>query len=227
MTKGQAYVDSRLVPSPSLFDTLDQDEHRRKQRIIWKVTSEFSMRTFEPVMNSQVDIFLLELLKSAEKGEVVDVSPRFSRLAADVISSLGFGSPLRTQTEDTNRPLLDAFGPITGRIALYMNWPATAYLLDPLIEWFAKKASDDFRISIQNMVEARIALGRYARHDLYKMALSDKKGSEEGLLESELWSEAVFFITAGAYSLQTPFKLKSPFCSPRYHFQVVQQHRHS
>ena len=170
------------------------------------------MRTFEPVMNSQVDIFLSEILKSAQKGEVVDVSPRFSRLAADVISSLGFGSPLRTQTEETNRPLLDAFGQITGRIALYMNWPATSYLLDPLIEWFAKKASDDFRISIQNMVEARIALGRDARHDLYSMALSDKKGSDEGLLESELWSEAVFFITAGGSPHTSFSKLRRPSC---------------
>lgn len=199
VTKGQAYVDSRLLPSPSLFDTLDQAEHGRKQRIIWKVTSELSMRTFEPVMNSQVDIFLSELLKSAQKGEVVDVSPRFSRLAADVICYLGFGYPLSNQTDDTNRPLLEAFSRVTGRIALYMNWPATSKILDPLIAWLAHKASEDFRKSIQTMVEARMALAKDAKHDLYKMALSDKKGSEEGLLESELWAEAVFFITAGMF----------------------------
>ncbi|KAL1881186.1 hypothetical protein Daus18300_001037 [Diaporthe australafricana] len=197
VTKGQAYVDSRLVPSPSLFDTLDQAEHGRKQRIIGKVISELSMRTFEPVMNSQVDIFLSELLKSTQKGEVVDVSPRCSRLAADVICHLGFGYPLSTQTEETNRPLLDSFAQISGRIALYMNWPATSKLLDPLIAWLAHKASEDFRKSIQNMVEARMTLDKDAKHDLYKMALSDKKGSDEGLLESELWAEAVFFITAG------------------------------
>ncbi|POS68736.1 benzoate 4-monooxygenase, partial [Diaporthe helianthi] len=142
----RTYVDSRLVPSPSLFDTLDQAEHTRKQRIIWKVTSELSMRSFEPGMNSQVDIFLSELLKSAQKGEAVDVSPRFSRLAADVISSLGFGIPLHTQTEETNRPLLDAFTEVSSRIGLYMNRPATAKLL----AWLAHKASEDFRKSTQS-----------------------------------------------------------------------------
>lgn len=210
VTKGQAYADSRLVPSPSLFDTPDQAEHGRKQRIIWKVISELSMRTFEPVMNSHVDIFLSELLKSAKRGEVVDVSPRFSRLAADVISSLGFGISLRTQTEETNRPLLDAFAQVGGRVALYMNWPATSKLLDPLIAWLAKKPSEDFRIAIQNMVEARMALPKDAKHDLYKMALSDKKSSEEGLLESELWAEAVFFITAGEFTHECLAKLTSP-----------------
>lgn len=218
VTKGQAYVDSRLVPSPSLFDTLDQAEHGRKQRIIWKVTSELSMRTFEPVMNSEVDIFLSELLKSAQKGEVIDVSPRFSRLAADVICYLGFGYPLSTQTDETNRPLLEAFSQVGGRIALYMNWPATSKLLDPLIAWLAHKASEDFRKSIQTMVEARMALAKDTKHDLYKMALSDKKGSEEGLLESELWAEAVFFITAGRSSHGWFPKLICPSYSPMSDF---------
>lgn len=159
------------------------------------------MRTFEPVMNSQVDIFLREILKSAQKGEVVDMSPRCQRLAADVICHLGFGYPLSTQTEDTNRPLLEAFTQVNARIALYMNWPATSKLLDPLIKWLAQKPSEDFRRSIQNMVEARMALDKDAKHDLYKLALSDKKGDDEGLLQSELWAEAVFFITAGTYLL--------------------------
>ncbi|KAJ4422556.1 hypothetical protein N0V82_002784 [Gnomoniopsis sp. IMI 355080] len=183
VTKGQAYVDSRLVKEASLFDTLDQAEHARKQRIIGMVISELSMRTFEPTMNSQVEIFLRQLLPAAQKGEVVDVSPLTLRLAADVICHLGFGYPLSTLTEETNRPLLDAFGMASGRVALYMNWPATAKILDPLIGWLGKKAYEDFRIAIQNMVETRMALPKDARHDLYKIALSDKKG-EETLLES-------------------------------------------
>lgn len=160
MTKGQAYVDSRLVDSPSLFDTLDQAEHGRKQRIIWKVISERSVRTFESVMSSQVDIFLGEILKSAQRDETVDMTPRCQRLAADVICHLGFGYPLRTQTEETNRPLLQACSQVTGRISLYMNWPAISKLLDPLIKVLAHKPSEDFRKSIQKMVEARMALSR-------------------------------------------------------------------
>lgn len=159
-------------------------------------------------MKSQVDIFLRQLLPSTQTGEVVVVSPLMLRLAADVICHLGFGYPLSTLTEETKRPLLDAFGMASGRVALYMNWPATAKVLDPLIAWLGKKACEDFRIAIQNMVESRMALPKDAKHDLYKVALSDKKG-EETLLESELWAEAVFFITAGKYCPINPCQWSS------------------
>lgn len=163
------------------------------------------MRSFEPTMNSQVDIFLYQLLPAARKGEAVDVSPILMRLAADVICHLGFGYPLSTPAEETNRPLLEAFNLVSGCVALYMNWPATAKVFDPLIDWLGKKAAEDFRIAIQVMVEARMALPEDAKHDLYKMALSDKKG-EETLLESELWAEAVFFITAGMEAPSNPLR---------------------
>lgn len=53
------------------------------------------------------------------------------------------------------------------------------------------------------MVEARMALDKDAKHDLYKIALSAAMDGNERLLESELWAEAVFFITAGAHTLRT------------------------
>lgn len=137
------------------------------------------------------------------------MSRRCQRLGADVISQLGFGYPLSTQTEETNRPLLGAFTAITGRMSLYMNWPATSIILDPLIELLAKKASNAFTKSVEGMVKARMELPRDAKFDLYNMALSDKIGSEEGVLQSELWAEAVFFITAGMLFGSVSFKAMS------------------
>ncbi|KAJ4389663.1 hypothetical protein N0V93_007135 [Gnomoniopsis smithogilvyi] len=203
VTKGQGYADSRLLPTPNLFDTLDQVDHGRKRRIIGKVLSEQSMRIFEPTLSIEVNIFLRELLRSSQQNETIDMSRRCQRLSADVICQLGFGYPLRTQTEDTNRPLLEAFVAITARMGLYMNWAATSVILDPLIEWLAKKASDDFTKSVEGMVKARIDLPKDARFDLYNVALSDKIGSEEGIRDSELWAEAVFFITAGGTTTGT------------------------
>lgn len=229
VTKGQAYADSRLLPTPNLFDTLDQADHGRKRRIIGRVLSEHSMRTFEGTMSIEVDHFLREIIRSgkllhhrlsmklceteaivghtAKQNEVVDMSRRCQRLGADVISQLGFGYPLSTQTEETNRPLLEAFTAITGRMSLYMNWPAISVILDPLIELLAKKASNAFTKSVEGMVKARMELPRDARFDLYNMALSDKIGSEEGILQSELWAEAVFFITAGMFLGSTDAKV--------------------
>lgn len=67
VTKGQAYADSRLLPTPNLLDTLDQADHGRKRRIIARVLSEHSMRTFEGTMSIEVDHFLREILRSGKK----------------------------------------------------------------------------------------------------------------------------------------------------------------
>lgn len=159
-------------------------------------------------MSVEVDQFLRELLRSSgsqgKEGEVVDMSRRCQRLAGDVICQLGFGYPLKTQTETTNRPLLEAFPAITGRMALYMNWPATSILLDPLINLLARKVSEDFRRSIESMVKARIGLDKDAKFDLYNIAMNhniehniESDTSKEDMIKSELWAEAMFFITAG------------------------------
>lgn len=150
-------------------------------------------------MSIEINILLCELLCSSKQNETIDMSRRCQRLSADVICQLGFGYPLRTQTEDTNRPLLEAFVAITARMGLYMNWAATSVILDPLIEWLAKKALDDFTKSVEGMVKARIDLPKDAKFDLYNVALSGKLGSEEGIRDNELWAEAVFFITASMF----------------------------
>lgn len=213
VTKGQGYADSRLLPTPNLFDTLDQGEHRRKRRVVGRVLSEHAMRNFEPTMSNEVDQFLRELLRSSvqNQNEVVNMSHRCQRLAGDVICQLGFGYPLKTQTEITNRPLLNAFPALTGRMALYMNWPLTSIILDPLIQLLGRKVADDFRRSIENMVKARTQLDKDAKFDFYNVAMHhniehniESHTSKEDMVKSELWAEAVFFITAGTCDTQVP-----------------------
>lgn len=161
------------------------------------------MQSFEPTIISQVNVFLRELLRSSQQKEDVNMSQHCLRLGGDIICHLAFGYPLNTQTEDTNRAFLDAMVAINARVSLYMNWPATSILLDPLVKWLGKKRVAEFRKSVFAMIHARTAMDKDAKHDLYSMALSDKIGeggadsSDDGLHGSELWSEATFFINAG------------------------------
>lgn len=160
------------------------------------------MQSFEPVIISQVDVFLRELLRSSQQKENANMSLRCLRLGGDIICYLAFGYPLKTQTEATNRPFLEAMDAINARVSLYVSWPATSIVLDPLIKWLAKKRVAEFRKSVFAMIHARTDMEKDAQHDLYAMALSDKTGeggdtSDDGLHGSELWAEATFFITAG------------------------------
>ncbi|ROW10974.1 hypothetical protein VMCG_00878 [Cytospora schulzeri] len=208
VTKSTAYLGARLTGQPNLFDTLDKSQHSRKRRAIGKALSEKSMQSFEPTMICQIDVFLRQLLRSSQEDDTVNMSPICQRLGGDIVGHLAFGYPLNTQTDPTNRPLLAAMATINARISLYMNWPATSVILDPLIRWLGRKRGADFRRSIQTMVRARMAMDKDAQHDLYSIALSDKAAevndeSDDGLRGSQLWSEAVFFITAGGTTTST------------------------
>lgn len=61
VTKGQAYADSRLLPTRDLFDTLDEADHGSMRRIIGRALSEHSMRTFEDTMSIEIDYFLRKI----------------------------------------------------------------------------------------------------------------------------------------------------------------------
>ncbi|KAI0195916.1 cytochrome P450 [Astrocystis sublimbata] len=92
VTKGEAYRNSQLrAKYPSLINVIDKDQHRRKRKYIGQALSERSMRNFEPAMESQVTIFLKELLKSAEAKAPADMTKRCQRLGLDVIGLLSFG----------------------------------------------------------------------------------------------------------------------------------------
>lgn len=65
------------------------------------------MRSFEPTMSAQIDVFLRLHLESCEDDQVVDLTQRCKRLATDIIGHLAFGFPFKTQTEEGHRYLID------------------------------------------------------------------------------------------------------------------------
>lgn len=87
------------------------------------------------------------------------MSQRCLRLGGDIICHLAFGYPFHTQTESTNRPFFESMVAINARVSLYMNWPATSIVLDPLVKWLGKKRwrVAEFRKSSFAMIHARTA----------------------------------------------------------------------
>ena len=65
-----------------------------------QVLTERSMRTFEPTMTAQIDIFLRLLLASCQSGSPVEMTQRCQRLGVDIVGLLAFGYPFNTQASD-------------------------------------------------------------------------------------------------------------------------------
>ncbi|KAF7884387.1 uncharacterized protein EAF02_004723 [Botrytis sinoallii] len=184
INKAHIYAHTQFNPQINIFRTLERERHRQKRKIYGKVLSERSLRSFEPTMSSEIDVFLKLLLDT--KNEVVNMSPLCERLTTDVAGQLAFGQPLDTQTEERNRAFPRAMISMNGL---------------PLLRRLNQKNGVAFSKSIQSIIQKRVALPQDAKHDFYSIAGGEVGEGIESLGRSELWAEAVFFIPAGGTTL--------------------------
>ncbi|KAK6844180.1 cytochrome P450 [Apiospora arundinis] len=196
-TKGQAYRASQLAAKyPSILNAIDKDQHRRKRKFIGLALTERSLRSFEPTMSMQVDIFLRQLLRSSEQREIVNLSPRCQRLGLDIIGLLSFGYHFNTQTEESHRFLQEVIDNMSWRINMYMAFPFIKPLESVFMLCGAPKLLKFHRL-VTDMIKKRMSEGKDARHDLYSVLADHVGKNQEGLYKGELWPEAILFIMAG------------------------------
>ena len=81
------------------------------------------MRTFEPVMQEQIDVFLRQLLCDHSQRKVSNMSRLCERLAVDIIAQLAFGYPLNTLTDPEHRVVIESLRNRSRRATLYYFWP--------------------------------------------------------------------------------------------------------
>lgn len=202
MAKARIYANARFRSTPSVFTALDREDHRRRRRVVGQAISERSMREFESTMMSQIDVFLVQLLRSSQQEEAVEMTSRCKYLAMDVIGLLAFGCSWKTQTEETLRLLPRAFASLNPRVYLFMNWPKT-HKIDPGVQWLVRERIEEFRRILAGMISDRMALPRDAKHDLYSFVASDERidqAQQEGIRKSEIWGEAGVFVNAGKFT---------------------------
>ncbi|OTA77079.1 hypothetical protein M434DRAFT_18367 [Hypoxylon sp. CO27-5] len=197
ITKGRSYRHGGNPGEPNLFAVRDNAEHRRKRKIIGKVVSDRSLQAFHPMMSDQIDIFLQQLLRSSRQGGAVNMTVACNRLSIDVVGHLTFGCALKTQTEATNRFISDTMFSSIYLNNLFYTWPSLAALA-PALRWWAKKKVDMFSQAVGKMIAERTSQPPGAKPDFYSMVTGDG-----GLYQSELWGEALFFVSAGGSTVAT------------------------
>lgn len=101
INKAHIYKQTQFNPEKNIFGTLDRERHKQKRKVYGQILSDRSLRTFEPTMRNEIDVFLRQLLKA--HAEPVNMTPLCERLATDIAGQLAFGQPLNTQTDATNR----------------------------------------------------------------------------------------------------------------------------
>ncbi|KAL1858048.1 hypothetical protein Daus18300_010160 [Diaporthe australafricana] len=185
VNKAHIYKQTQFNPQINIFGTLDRGRHRQKRKVYGQVLSDRSLRIFEPKMNEEIDVFLKQLLNA--QGKAVNMSPACERLATDIAGQLAFGQPLHTQVDAKNRLFPRAMVSMNAVVSLF-------------ISRLNKKDNRAFGQAVQGIIQSRMALGKDATHDFYSI-VADDVNTDEGLRQSELWSEAIFFLPAGGTTI--------------------------
>jgi cytochrome P450 len=193
----------------SVFSALDKRIHRSKRRLISTGLSEKSIRRFEPIMTSQIDIFLEHLRGFARSRYTVDMTIHCKYLALDISSLFGFGSSLELQTSPHNHFITDGMEASMFRTNVYMQFPTSKYLgVDAFLLPFLFSVKERYKAALKSLIARRLAVGKDAREDLfsYVAGIKDPETGDE-ISASDLFAEAEFFLPAGRCTLVVLRKL--------------------
>ncbi|KAI0379496.1 cytochrome P450 [Hypomontagnella monticulosa] len=203
VVKGNSYRRSQLRSKyPSLINVIDKEQHRRKRKFIGQSLTERSMRTFEPTMESQVDVFLRLILAACQDGTIVNMTERCQRLGVDVIGLLSFGRHFDTQISEDFRFIPAVIDVMSWRINTYIQFSPLSYFETPLA-LLGGRQTFKFGNAVGATIKTRMAENKNAHYDLYSMVADSIGKGQQGLYFGELWPEALLFIMAGGATTAT------------------------
>lgn len=171
VTKSHVYLLSLQANGvDSIFNCIDRERHRSKQKLIAKVVSDRSIRRFKPKMTDEIQIYQRNLVASSLESNAnpVNMTERMKRLSLDIIGLLAFGFPLNTQTEKTYRFMIRGIAFGNYRVNCFFQLPALKNrLLDPALHVFTRKRRLEYLAALQKMISTRLAMDKDGKVDFY------------------------------------------------------------
>lgn len=190
VTKSKVYLPTLQANGvDSIFKCLDRERHRSKRKLISKVVSDRSVRLFEPRMREQIHF--------PPTSKPVNMTKRCKRLSLDIIGLLAFGFLLNTQTDETYRFTIKGIAFGNYRSNSFMQFPALKNrVLDTVLHALTRKGRKGYLKALERMISTRLSMVKDARIDFYSF-IADKieTGRPDSIRLTELWSEAVFFLS--------------------------------
>ncbi|KAJ3567558.1 hypothetical protein NPX13_g6724 [Xylaria arbuscula] len=162
------------------------------------------MRSFEPTMVGQIDVFLEQVRLASKKSEPVNMTDLTKRLGADIVGHLAFGYALNMQTDPTNRFVLKGLAIGAYKNNSWMQWPILKNIrLQTIMTLIGSKSRKMYEELLRQMITGRLSQEKHAKNDLYSFVVDHLDDPTVGITTSELWSEAVFFFPAGGDTVTT------------------------
>ncbi|KAI1273439.1 cytochrome P450 [Xylaria sp. FL0933] len=199
----KSFINSAILQTPgvySLFTVIDKESHRIKRRIVGSSVNERSIRLFEPTMIEQIDLFIKLLFTASKHGTSVNVTERVTYLGCDIIALLSLGFPLKLQTDPTNRFMIAGMFRANHLANTRMQWFRLHQLrVFSLLNYFTADTRERYKRLMEMMIKMRLSEDKNARHDLFSI-VSNASSQGENIRVSDIWTEAMSFFPAGAFS---------------------------
>lgn len=161
------------------------------------------MRSFEPTMQKQINIFLGLLLRSSQgsSSTPVNMTDNIEYLACEIIGLLAFGYQLELQTASTNRFLVKGMCLANWVVNTKMQWfRIHQSRINKLLNLFDNSVRDQYKRLLGIIIKSRLGDEKHNRPDLYSIALHANESSanpSHNIQLSEIWAEATSFFPAG------------------------------
>lgn len=185
-----------------MFNTLDRDLHRAKRKVVGQAFSERSIRSFEPALLPQVNIYLKQFLESSRQP--VNMTQKMGHLAIDIVAQLALGYDISTQTSEENRFFAKAMTMsfFVGNISHHL--PAFHKVhTNRIFDYIFYATRERFIRLLEKMVRSRLALDTHAKPDFFSFVAQTLPSEATKTRDSVVWKEAMVFLVAGGDTVAT------------------------
>jgi hypothetical protein len=159
------------------------------------------MRTVEPIIQQQLDIFLKYIRDSCTKSLSVNMSERLEYLSCDIIGQLAFGYQLKLQTSDEYRFMIKGMYFANYFTNTRMQFFRLHQLrLGSVIHYFNTSIRERYKRLVEKMIANRMSESESARHDLYAVSSQVNAAAlhpGENIRLGDVWAEATVLFPAG------------------------------
>ncbi|KAK5634530.1 hypothetical protein RRF57_010243 [Xylaria bambusicola] len=201
VTKSRAYLISQRAPGVyGVFNAIDKQLHQTKRKLVGQVVNERSLRTLEPIIHRQIDIFLQQLSLPRDPG-ILNMTKILRHLTMDIMGHIAFSYPFNLQTDPTHKYIADTTN-VNYLLNIAIQLPVlAAFRILTLSSLRALIRGRSYLNILETAIKHRFSQGCRGKHDLLYMTDTMRVSDDDETSLEEIRNEAVFFLGAGSDTL--------------------------